>query len=60
MTRNLTMAYQIKRPIEEKKEMSFNEDFPEFLINEKDKLNIKITSPKVNTDNTNNSNNNEK
>ena len=59
-TRNVTMAYQIKRPKEENKEMSFNENFPEFGINEKDKLNIKITSPKVNTDNTNNSNNNEK
>ena len=59
-TRNVTMAYQIKRPKEENKEMSFNENFPEFGINEKDKLNIEITSLKVNTDNTNNSNGNEK
>jgi len=58
MTRNLTMAYQIKRPKEENKELSFNEDFPEFGINEKDKLNTKITSLKVNTDNANNSNGN--
>ena len=57
-TRNVTMAYQIKRPKEENKEMSFNEDFPEFGINEKDKLNIKITSLKVNTNNANNSNGN--
>ena len=58
MTRNLTMDYQIKRPKEENKGMSFNEDFPEFGINEKDKLNIKINSLKVNTDNANNSNGN--
>ena len=58
MTRNLTMAYQIKRPKDENKEVSFNEDFPEFGINEKDKLNIKINSLKVNTDNANNSNGN--